>query len=170
MAYEKGRVDMGEVEKRKGGGSKLTRSETVTVRLDPKLRYLADLAARLHRRTISSFIEWAIEEVLKEEAVRPKGMPGLVIGNHTLSSEGDYLWDVEEPDRLAKLAMKYPHLLTHEEQRWWKVVMEEPRFWAGDGTDEKSLQLKKLRKSWEDVKRYAMGEITEEDFVESISS
>lgn len=32
--------------KRRGGGSKLIRSETVTVRLDPKLRYLASLAAR----------------------------------------------------------------------------------------------------------------------------
>jgi hypothetical protein len=37
--------------KRKGGG-KLSRSETVTVRLDPKLRYLAELAALKQRRTL----------------------------------------------------------------------------------------------------------------------
>ena len=49
-------------EKRKGGGGKLARSETVTVRLDPKLRYLAELAARKQRRTVSSFIEWAVEQ------------------------------------------------------------------------------------------------------------
>jgi hypothetical protein len=48
---------------RKGGGGKLSRSETVTVRLDPKLRYLAELAARLHRRTLSSYIEWAIKRL-----------------------------------------------------------------------------------------------------------
>ena len=41
----------------KGGGAKLSRSETVTVRLDPKLRYLAELGARSQRRTVSSFIE-----------------------------------------------------------------------------------------------------------------
>ena len=41
--------------KRKGGGGKLARSETVTVRLDPKLRYLAELAARIQRRSVSSF-------------------------------------------------------------------------------------------------------------------
>jgi hypothetical protein len=35
------------------------------VRLDPKLRYLAELAARKQRRTVSSFIEWTIEEALK---------------------------------------------------------------------------------------------------------
>ena len=51
---------MTEQEMRKGGGGKLSRSETVTVRLDPKLRYLAELAARLHRRTLSSYVEWAI--------------------------------------------------------------------------------------------------------------
>ena len=42
---------MTEQEMRKSGGGKLSRSETVTVRLDPKLRYLAELAARIHRRT-----------------------------------------------------------------------------------------------------------------------
>ena len=41
------------------GGSKLNRTETVTIRLDPKLRYLTELAARKQRRTVSSFIEWA---------------------------------------------------------------------------------------------------------------
>ena len=45
---------MTEQEMRKAGGGKLSRSETVTVRLDPKLRYLAELAARIHRRTLSS--------------------------------------------------------------------------------------------------------------------
>ena len=39
---------MTDVKKRKKGGGKLTRSEIVTVRLDPKLRYLSELAAYLH--------------------------------------------------------------------------------------------------------------------------
>ena len=55
---------LGEV---KAGGGKLARSEVVTVRLDPRLRYLANLVARKQRRTLSSFIEWAIEESLTRE-------------------------------------------------------------------------------------------------------
>lgn len=47
-------------------GSKLNRSETVTIRLDPRLNYLTDLAARCQRRTKSSFIEWVIKETLKD--------------------------------------------------------------------------------------------------------
>ena len=70
---------------RKGGGGKLARSETVTVRLDPKLRYLAELAARLHRCTLSSYIEWAINASLDNEMQRPIGFAaeearGITIG------------------------------------------------------------------------------------------
>ena len=54
---------------RKGGGGKLSRSETVTVRLDPRLRYLAELAARLHRRTLSSYVEWEIGRASCRERV-----------------------------------------------------------------------------------------------------
>ena len=61
--------------KRRGGGGKLARSETVTVRLAPKLRYLAELAARKQRRTLSSFIEWAIEETLETESVLTRATP-----------------------------------------------------------------------------------------------
>jgi hypothetical protein len=31
------------------------------------------------------------------------------------------LWDVDEAERFAKLALGYPHLLTHEEQVRWKL-------------------------------------------------
>ena len=51
-----------DTKKRKGGGSKLSRSEIIQVRLDPKLRFTAELAARKHRRTLSSFVEWAVSE------------------------------------------------------------------------------------------------------------
>ena len=51
---------------KKSGGGKLSRSEAVTVRFDAELRYMLELAARKHRRTLSSYIEWAVEESLSE--------------------------------------------------------------------------------------------------------
>jgi len=48
--------------KRAGGGSKLARTEIVQVRLDPKLRFAAELASKKHRKTLSSFIEWCVSE------------------------------------------------------------------------------------------------------------
>lgn len=140
---------------KKGGGGKLTRSETVTVRLDPKLRYLAELAARQHRRTLSSYIEWAIEESLNSIVLRRN--EGY---EWTLAEESFELWDVDEPDRFVKLAEKYPELLTHEEQLIWKVVREREVFWR----DSNHIEYSFLRVAWEPLKQYAFGEITEKEF------
>lgn len=149
---------MTEQEMRKGGGGKLSRSETVTVRLDPKLRYLAELAARLHRRTLSSYIEWAIKASLDSEAVRPTNLPNMHVSDHTIGNEAEYLWDVDEADRFAKLALRYPHLLTHEEQVRWKLIRENGYVWRGRyagpekewawSVDEESIIFDRLRQHW----------------------
>jgi len=114
---------MTDQEKRKGGGGKLTRTETVTVRLDPKLRYLAELAARKQRRTLSSYIEWAIEDSLKSVAL----YAGNTYENDppvTVADEVGRLWDVDQAERFVRLAIAYPELMTHEEQEVWKLLQD----------------------------------------------
>ena len=143
---------MTEQEMRKTGGGKLSRSETVTVRLDPKLRYLAELAARIHRRTLSSYIEWSIESSLGNN---------LLTGDHngpSIKDESEHLWDVDDADRFAKLALRYPHLLTHEEQVRWKLIRENGALWKGSYAGPKrewawtikedSLVFPRLREHW----------------------
>jgi hypothetical protein len=150
---------MTEQDMRKGGGGKLSRSETVTVRLDPKLRYLAELAARMHRRTLSSYVEWAIKASLDTETVRPMNTPNTIASDHTIGSEAEYLWDVDEADRFAKLALRYPHLLTHEEQVRWKLIRENGYLWKGHFSrrgkkewtwtvEEDSFIFPRLREHW----------------------
>lgn len=150
---------MTEQGKRKGGGGKLSRSETVTVRFDPKLQYLASLAARKHSRTLSSYIEWQIKVALDGENVRPVNTPAHAAAPETIGSEAEYLWDVDEADRFAKLALRYPHLLTHEEQVRWKLIRECGYLWRGryGGAAqewqwhivEDSLCFDRLREKWE---------------------
>ena len=149
-------------EPKRAGGGKLSRSETVTVRLDPKLRYLAELAARKHRRTLSSFIEWAIEESLTR----------IQLGDSdeywTVSAEAELLWDVDEADRFAKLALRHPHMLTHEEQVVWKLVRENGFLWRGKYSDksdewtwsiqEEHLLFERLREHLSKFKAVARGE------------
>jgi hypothetical protein len=149
--------------RRRGGGSKLARSETVTVRLDPKLRYLAELASRKQRRTLSSFIEWAIEESLK--GIHFQGSRDDEFGASAASVAAE-LWDVDEPDRFAKLALHYPDMLTHEEQVLWKLVRENGYFWKGHydtGTWKwrvapTSLNFERLREHWAIVNAVARGD------------
>lgn len=132
------------------------RSEVVTVRLDPKLRYLAELAARRQRRTLSSFIEWATSNALSAVAIDEDG--------HTVADRADILWDVDEPDRFVKLAFNYESLLTHEEQKIWKLIRENNDVWVGgeDGgtieKTEKTIYLPALREHWEKFKAVAKGQ------------
>jgi hypothetical protein len=101
---------------RKGGGGKLSRSETVTVRLDPKLRYLAELAARSQRRTLSSYIEWAVVRSLSEVILGSGSDPV------TVADEAELLWDVDVAERFVRLAARYPELLSYQEQETWKLL------------------------------------------------
>jgi len=152
-------TDMTEQEMRKGGGGKLSRSETVTVRLDPKLRYLAELAAREHRRTLSSYIEWAIKASLDSEPLRPAGYTAEQADGITIGSEAELLWDVDDADRFAKLGLRYAHLLTHEEQVRWELIRECGHLWRGKypppgrefrwQVDEDSFCFDRLRDTWE---------------------
>jgi uncharacterized protein (DUF1778 family) len=156
--------------KRKGGGGKLARSETVTVRFDPKLRYLLELAARKQRRTVSSFIEWAVEESLKQVVLREDSHSNNGASNLSIADVAAVLWDVDESDRFALLALDYPDMLTHEEQTIWKLVKEHGLFWDGfHGHSFKwewrvakdSLRFQILREYWPELQSVARGEAAE---------
>jgi hypothetical protein len=144
---------------RKGGGGKLSRTEVVTVRLDPKLRFGVELAGRKHRRTASSFIEWAVEQVLDQVAVRDyRGEETTIAEAHKAS------WDVDESDRLVNLALYYPELLTHDEERIWKLILEN-RFFAKKQANENlsshplEPDRQAVREHWETLQKVAKGEL-----------
>ena len=156
--------------KKRGGGSELSRSATVTVRLDPKLRYLAGLAARKQRRTLSSFIEWSIEESLKHVTLGDYDLKGESKGS--ISDQAQKLWDVDEADRFIKLATNYPEMLTHHEQIVWKLVRESGFLWRGKtgkgGTwqwsiHHDSMKYDALRENWEKINQVAQGDLDKRD-------
>jgi hypothetical protein len=117
-----------------------SRSETVTVRLDPKLRYLADLAAREQQRTLSSFIEWSVRRALSQSDILEEPNYGA---NPEAKREaaplwGEGFWDVDESDRFFLLAVGRPDLLTIDEQRFWKLYC----------LTQKKISLETFRKFW----------------------
>ncbi|WON75155.1 hypothetical protein [Nitrosospira sp. Is2] len=153
-------------ESAKKGGGKLARSETVTVRLDPKLRYLAELAARKQRRTLSSFIEWAIEQSLEKVAIQhPKKGE-----RSNLSQLGDTLWDVGPQERFLKLALKAPELLNYKEERMWKFIDEWKALWDVDEKDRRYIRRDLLRSLWNDFEQYGEEEITDEDLEKKVGA
>jgi hypothetical protein len=152
--------------KRRGLLDGIRKSEVVTVRLDPRLKYLAELAARRQRRPLSSYIEWAIEESLAQ--VHPAADPNRQHEPETFKDVAGDLWDVDEPDRFARLAIRYPDLLDHEEQRLWKLIRECGYLWKGAyrgsahewqwTVGENSLIWERLREHWDAFYQIAKGQ------------
>jgi hypothetical protein len=144
--------------------NKAARTEIVGVRLDPRLRYLSEIAARAQHRTLSSFIEFALDRALEEVTLQDwRGNP------LSISDEAGNLWDVDEVDRWAYLAIHYPYLLTIEEQAVWRLVKRNGFLWRGNyrsgdfswSVEWKNLILTRLRDTWDKFCAVARGEADE---------
>ncbi len=127
-------------------GAKTARSETISVRIDPKIRYLAELGAREKQRTLSSFVEWAIRKALTLKSMseeEPNYGPTFSTEQPPLPLWNDGLWDVDEADRFFHLAMARHDLLTIPEQRLWKLLSGSIAL-NNDG----KIDLKTFREYW----------------------
>ena len=122
---------------------KLVRSKTVGVRLDPKINYLAELAARYQHRTLSGFIQWAVTRALTP-AVMQEDEPSVTEPTGPMESRPlwlEGLWDVDEADRFYLLGSR-PDLMTIDEQRLWKF------FGMHQDHIGETINLKAFREFW----------------------
>jgi hypothetical protein len=146
--------------------SNARRSEVVTVRLDPRLKYLAEIAARKQRRTLSGYIEWAVEQSLQSVVLRERNdfTKDLSVAD---AQQKIGLWEVDEAERVARLAQHFPELLSYEEQLIWRLIRDCGLLWKGkfsprDGqwewsVSDSDLILERLREHWEIFKKVALG-------------
>jgi hypothetical protein len=91
------------------------RSEVFALRLDPKLKYLADLAARKQRRSIANYIEWAVEQALRQTRLDDDD-------EESVWTESETLWHVSEIRRFLSLLTYHAELLSYEEQQILHVI------------------------------------------------
>lgn len=138
-------------------GARLARSKLVTIRFDPMTHYLVEIAARVQRRSIANFAEWALVKAFEQVNLR-----AFDTGEEMDLVEVDALyklWDPVEADRLRKIASRYPTLLDHDEQLLWKLVCEvmnatKPGVPPGNWD---LADLEMLRVNWEMLKEAAAG-------------
>lgn len=159
---------MAEVKRRKKMDG--PRTEVFAMRLDPKLKYLAEIAARKQRRSLANFIEWTIEQALGQVNLEEGGFNDRGI---TVADMSAKLWALDESDRLVQLAQLYPDLLTYEEQLIWRVITEHSaynkqtqrmsKFMGSLGVD-----VGLIRACWAEIKAYGLGNGTEEALDESL--
>ena len=63
------------------------RTDQISIRTNPKTKYLAQLAAKAQGRTLSEFVEWAVQEALYAVAVDDHA-----IMVESFAEVGDMLW------------------------------------------------------------------------------
>ncbi len=138
------------------------RTEVFAMRLDPKLKYLAEIGARKQRRSLANFIEWAIEQALNRVQLVESGFNG---DGPTVADESAKLWALDESDRLIKLATHYPDLLSYEEQLVWRVICD---YSVYTKDFKRSCRFKHpngflfVQECWTEIKAYAMNPETKE--------
>ena len=103
------------------------KTETLTLRLDPKIKYTIELMARIKRQSITSVIEAAIEATAFD-----LDTPVVVDGKReiwSLSMAVSEYWSTDVVARFINLCAFMPELLTYEEQRIWETIKATPKFW-----------------------------------------
>lgn len=91
------------------------KKESTNFKLDPRLKYIAELASRHQRRNLTNYVEWAIESSFDSISMD---------FGCTMTDAASDLWDVDESERFLKLALRFPELLTYEEQIVFKVIVD----------------------------------------------
>ncbi len=141
----------------KSSGGKKT--DNVTVRFEPKLRYLAELAAKSQKRSLSAFVEWAVENALERVTVRNRDNR-----YESLEETSTFLWDVEDVERFVRLAYMLPDLLTYEEQVIWKIINKYPFLlshspFVNSFTRFENINISAINKQWEVIFSAATGNV-----------
>lgn len=128
---------------------KQPRKEVVSFRLEPKIKYLVDIAARVQRRSPTNYIEYVLEESLKNVEIE-KGK--------SIYDAAQDLWATDEPLRLVKLIINHPNLLTFEEEKI-SEVLRNYKFDSNNKSDEFSgYDINTIIEDWEIIKDAANGD------------
>lgn len=152
----------------KHGGGKLKKTEVVQVRLDPMLRMAAELAANTERRTLSAFIEMAVDRAVKQCVVTTVG-ENLPVTAWKVAQE---CWSAEPAWRLNALYGMHPELLTIRE----KTIMGGIAFlgkmmaFGQKYTDPDLVEIALAGYGWDELCQYADGEISFDDLFDRLQS
>lgn len=134
------------------------KTETLTLRLDPKIKTMIDLIARIRRQSVTGVVEAAIED-LAFDLDAPYFDDGEM-HNYSLGVVFSDIWSSDESERFINMCYRLPTLLTFEEQRIWETIKASTAFHykptttiATDWELERigHIDLGMLRRFWEDL-------------------
>lgn len=138
-------------------GSKLSKSENAQVRLDPVLKWAADIASGNDRRSLSSYIEIAVENAVKQSFVA-HDETGATISAWEIAHR---CWHIMPGMRIKLLAEQYPSALSTKE---FEIVQAIEVLYGKSDTD----WLYRSPVAWKLLTRFANDEIGLRELSEAI--
>jgi hypothetical protein len=146
--------------------------EMLGIRLEPKTRYLAELAARTQRKTLTAYVEEAIinsfsnvtlYRTSEQEATYGSGLSDVSIDaidakQEQIQSEamrvsimGDSIWSENPITRLEIRALSLPHLMTDEDEAFRAYIhsREDLKIKVGKGY---KLNREFIAANWKTIK------------------
>lgn len=171
---------------------KHSKSEVVSIRMNPRIRFGLELMARQQRRSLTGVIEWLIDQALQDEdgCLMRNRCKGLILRQPT--NLLDEVWDPDESERFVRLAIFAPQLLTYEEESLWKELKSNYEMWfknadwrevqkevqhQKDNTDDPNFdevhntwilisdafKFKFLKEVWPECKEYLNGQLMDKE-------
>lgn len=93
------------------------KTEALTLRLDPKMKFQIELLSRLWHQSITGVIESAVHRAGSN--IQVKTDHG---GEESLNVLIDTVWSADEVERFLRLVVWAPQLLSHDEACAWAVI------------------------------------------------
>ncbi|UMM08452.1 hypothetical protein MKW11_14890 [Gluconobacter frateurii] len=112
---------------------KLPKTESLTIRLDPKMRFALEFVARLKGQTITKVIERAIADAADNTRVFSEN-------NYSDNSTWRSYWDVNEGIRFIKLTMDEATDPSFEDEETLVFIKQHWRYFSND---ERLIDLKR---------------------------
>lgn len=108
------------------------KTETLTLRLDPKVKLMIELISRVRRQSITGVVEAAIEEIAFDLDV--PFVSNELPGAQSVTTAVSEIWSTDESERFVNLCFHLPSLITYEEQRIWETIKASKCFFESAST------------------------------------
>lgn len=133
------------------------RKEVMSLRIEPKLKYLVELGARIQRRNLTNYVEWALEESLKQVFLDSDKNLSL----SEMATVNDLVWSTDESSRFLFLAFFLKDLMTYEEQSYWELIRSFPNLFllrADEDISMENINDTEIKKYWDLIKKASAGD------------
>lgn len=102
------------------------RTNVVTLRVTPQVRFGLELLAQERGETLTEVVTWAVKQVFGTEQV---GLLRYATGEHSATRVLDRVWSPYEYERVVRLGMYFPELMSDRQRQLWSRVRESRKYW-----------------------------------------